>query len=331
MVKRAKRKNDERKWEDVLIRDFKKSDLENFLEVANESFAEEFEIMGFDPDYIRKIADQMFSLLGKILFAFLKLLRKEPFRFFVAETDGRIVGTTLVDRRGKIGYIAAVMVHPDYRKKGIATKLMKSSLNYLRKKKLSRAILHVLPTNTPAKGLYHKLGFKKFENTVHLVAEIDSIKKQQNVKEVLIKNFEKRDTEAVYDLIKCSEDPTHLEIFDFRKKDLGIPLIKRILHFSTDKKIVAVQNETIIGYAEASYTTAKEAGRIRNIQIHPDMKSKEIEDLLIYAGVDHIKKVGTNKIIATTLSTKQELIEKMKQLGFKKSLEMEGMVLEFKD
>jgi ribosomal protein S18 acetylase RimI-like enzyme len=315
--------------EGVLIRDFRKSDIEDLLEVAEKSFAEEFEISGFDPDHIRKMADKAFSFWGKILLGFLKLLGKEPFKLFVAEADGRVVGTTLVNIKGKIGYIAAVMVHPIYRRKGIATKLMESGLNYVQKKRLSRAILHVVSKNTPAKGLYHKLGFKKFENIVHLVANIDSLRKPQNVKGVLVRNFKKEDTEAVYDLIKRSEDPTHLEMFDFKKKDLEVPFIKRLVRFSADKKVIAVKDGRIIGYAEASCTTAEEAGRIRNVQVHPDMRSKGIEDMLIYAGVNHIKKVGTNKVMVTALSKRQRLIERMEQLGFTKSLEMEGMVLEF--
>jgi ribosomal protein S18 acetylase RimI-like enzyme len=255
-------------------------------------------------------------------------LGKEPFKLFVAEADGRVVGTTMVNMRGKIGYVAAVMVHPIYRRKGIATKLVKSALNYIQKKRLSRAILHVASKNTPAKSLYRKLGFEKFENTVYLVAEIDSFRKPQNVKGVLIRNFEKKDIEAVYNLIKSSEDPTHLKVFDFKRKDLETPLIKRIVRFSTDKKIVAIKNNKIVGYAEASYTTAKEAGYIRNIQVYPDMRAKGIEEMLISAGVDHIREVGTDKVIAVTLSKRLKLIEKMKQLGFAKYLEMEAMIFE---
>jgi|GEM_PF-1223280 len=317
--------------EDVLIRDFKKSDLDNLLEVAKKSFAKEFEISGFDPDHIREMVNKMFSFWGKIILGFLKLMGKEPFKLFVAEADGKLVGTTMVNIKGKIGYIVAVMVHPIYRRKGIATKLMKNALNYTQKKKLSRAILDVVSTNIPAKGLYRKLGFEKFESVVHLVANINSLQRPQNVEDVQIRNFEKKDMEAVYDLIKRSEDPTHLKVFDFKKKDLEFPLIKRITRFTTDKKTVAAKNDRIVGYTEASYTTAEEAGRIRNIQLHPNMRSKGIEDILIYAGVDHIKNGGASRIIATALSTRQELVEKMKQLGFKKSLEMEGMVLEFKD
>ncbi len=317
--------------EDVLIRDFKKADLDDLLEVANMSFSEEFEVIGFDPDHIRKMTDKMFSFWGRIFLGLLKLMGKEPFKLFVAEADGKLVGTTMVNTRGKAGYIAAVMVHPAYRTKGIATRLMKSALKYTQKKRLRKAVLHVVPTNIPAKGLYHKLGFEKFENVVDLVANIDSLKRPQIAKNVRVRNFERKDRETVYDLIKRSEDPKHLKVWDFKKKDLETSLVKRIIRPATEKKIVAAKNDWIVGYAEAIYTTAEEAGRIRNIQIHPSMPSKGIEEMLIFAGVNHIKNVGANRIIATTLSTKQELMEKMKQLGFKKGLEMEGMVLEFGD
>lgn len=314
-------------WEDVLIRDFKRSDLDSLLEVANESFAEEFEISGFDPDRIREVVHRMFGALGKIISAFLRLFGKTPFKLLVAEVDGRVVASTMVNVREKVGYISTVMVHPLYRRRGIATELMKSALNYIRKKRLSRVVLHVLSTNSSAKTLYHKLGFRKFEGLVYLVADIDSLRKPENVQGIQLKDFHKKDTDAVYELIIRSEDPTHLGVFDFKKKDLKMPLINRLAHFSTDKKIVAKKLDEIVGYIHASYTTAKENGRITNIQVHPEMRLKGIEEMLIYASVNDIKKVGTNKVVATTLLERRELIEKMRELGFKKHLEIDAMVL----
>ena len=314
--------------EDVLIRDFKKSDLDDVLEVGNKSFAQEIEIGGFDPNHARRMADQAFGVLGRIFFGFLRLLGKDPFKFFVAEVGGKVVGTAMLNTKGNMGYISIVMVHPVYRRKGIATRLMKTAINHIRKKKLSRAILHVVSTNAPAEGLYYELGFKKFEDTVYLVADIDSLRKPDNVEGIQIRNFKKKDIAAVYNLIKCSEDPTHLKVFDFKKKDLKTPLIQHVFHFSTDEEIVAVKDGEIVGYTEASYTTAKETGHIRNVQVHPEMRSEGIEKMLISVGVGYIRKVGTNKVMATTLSTRQKLIENMKQLGFEKYLEMEAMVLQ---
>jgi len=314
--------------DDVLVRDFRKSDLNDILEVLGLSFSEELEVSGFDPDQAKKMVDQMFGIIGRVFLGFSKLFGKEPIKFLVAEVNQRLVGTTIVNNRGKVGYISTVMVHPNYRRKGIARKLMKNALDYIQKKKMKRAVLHVVSTNVPAKNLYTELGFREFEKTAHLVANIDHFPQAENVQGVQIRNFQKNDTDAVYELIKASEDPKNLEIFDFNKKDLKTPFVQRMFHFSTESKIVALHGSTVIGYAQAICTTPNEAGRIRNIQVCPEMRSKGIEEMLINAAVNEIKKAGTKKVTATASLERPELIAAMKRFGFKKHLEMEGMVLE---
>jgi ribosomal protein S18 acetylase RimI-like enzyme len=311
----------------VSIREFRKSDLDDMLEVLDLSFSEELVVSGFDPDRAKKMVDQMFGIIGRIFLGFSKLFGKEPIKFLVAEVNQRLVGTAMVNSRGKVGYISNVMVHPTYRRKGIARKLMKNSLDYIQKKNLKRAVLHV-STNVPAKNLYTELGFREFEKTAHLVANMDHFPQAENVEGVQIRNFQKNDTDAVYELIKASEDPKHLEIFDFKKEDLKTPFVQRVFHFSTQSKIVALHGNSVIGYAQAICTTPNEAGRIRNIQVCPEMRSKGIEEMLINAAVNEIKKVGTKKVTATASLERPELIAAMKRFGFKKHLEMEGMVLE---
>jgi len=316
---------------DVLIRDFRKSDLNDVLDVASQSFAEEFEVTGFDPDHLREMVDRMFGILGKIFLGLFKLFGKEPMKVFVAEVDNRIVGTTIVNKRRKVGYISTVMVHPAYRRKGMATKLMKSALDYIQKKKMTRAVLHVVSTNTPARNLYTKLGFRKFEDITYMVGDINSLLAPKNTEKLQIRTFHKGDITEVYNLIKISENPQHLEIFDFNKNDLKTPLLKRIFHFSTEKKMVAIQNDRIVGYAQASYTTPKEAGHIGDIHVYPENRSSEIDMALVSAAIDQIRQCGTKRIRVTVSSMRQELMETLKNLGFKKHLEMEGMFLESKE
>ena len=314
--------------DDVLIREFCKSDLNDLLEVLGLSFSEELEVSGFDPDHAKKMVDQMFGIIGRVFLGFSKLFGKEPIKFLVAEVNRRLVGTAMVNRRGKVGYISTVMVHPTYRRKGIARKLMKNALNYIQNKNLKRAVLHVVSTNVPAKNLYTELGFREFEKTAHLVGNIDHFSQAENVEGVQIRNFQKKDTDAVYELMKASEDPKHLEIFDLKKEDLKTPFVQRVFHFSTESKIVAFHGDSVIGYAQAICTTPNEAGRVRNIQVCPEMRSKGIEEMLINAAINEIKKAGTKKVTATASLKRPELIAAMKRFGFKKHLEMEGMVLE---
>jgi len=314
--------------DDVLVRDFRKSDLHDLLNVAHLSFSEELEVTGFDPDHAKKMTDQMFGITGRIFLGLAKLFGKEPVKFLVAQVDNRVVGATMVTKRKKVGYISTVMVHPDYRRKGTARKLMKNALEHIQKKKMEKAVLHVVSTNVPAKSLYTKLGFKEFEKIMYLVRNVDSFSQPENVKGIQIRNFQKNDMDAVYELIKSSEDPKHLETFNFKKSDLKISFIQRVFHFSTENKIVALHDNRIVGYAQAIYTTPNEAGRIRNVQVNPDMRSIGIEEMLICSGINRIRKVGTKKVQGAASLKRPELIAAMKRLGFEKHLEMEGMVRE---
>ncbi|RLI14113.1 hypothetical protein DRO41_06305 [Candidatus Bathyarchaeota archaeon] len=316
-------------FKDMLIRDFCKSDLHDLLDVARLSFAPEFELTGFDVDRIKKLVNQAFGPIGRIFLGFSKIFGKERFKFFVAEVNSRVVGGTMVTKHGRIGYISTVMVHPAYRRKGIARRLMESALNYIHKRNMRRAVLHVVSTNVPAKNLYTKLGFKEFEKITYLVSDTDSLSELENIEGVQVRSFQKDDINAVYSLMKSSEDPKHLEILDFKKDDLKTPLITRVFHLFRESRMVALYHNKVIGYVQATYTTANEAGRIINIQVHPKMRGKGVEELLISSAINEIKKkIGVKKILGTASLKRPELIVAMERLGFKKHFELSGMFLE---
>jgi ribosomal-protein-alanine N-acetyltransferase len=313
----------------VLIRDFRKSDLKDLLGLFSTCFTEEFEISGFDPDHLTDMVNRTFGRTGTLILGLLRLFGKEPAKFLVAEAGGRVVGTTIINDRGKSGYISSVMVHPDYRRKGIATRLMTNALDYIRRRKKARAVLHVNSTNASAKSVYVKLGFKAFEHSAYFVRETNSMHVPENASGVKIREFQKDDLDQVYKLIEASEDPNSLRIFDFTKKDLKTPFLQRMFRFATQKKLVAVLGSRIVGYAEAAYTTPKEAGRIGSIHVNSEDRSAGVEKLLIEAASNEIAEGGVRRIRVMAPTTKQELIEAVKDLGFREVLVMDAMVAEF--
>jgi ribosomal protein S18 acetylase RimI-like enzyme len=310
------------------IREFRKEDFDDIIECSKVSFAEEFEIGGFDPEVWRKAANWRFSILGETLFSFLRLLDKEPMKLFVAEVNGRVVGTTMVTKRGNSGYISLVMVHSDFRRKGIATELVKTAIDYTRKRKLTRVILHVISTNNPAKSLYKKLGFEKFDDFYYLTVETDSFQIPEGATKIEVRDLQKSDLDQAYELIKTLRDPNWLKVYDFSKKDLKTPWLSRIFPMATMKKIVAAQNERIVGYASSSYTSAKEAGRITNVDVSPELVSQGVVEELIRISLNFVKSSGTKTVLVTVPLKKEELVKKLRALGFEKRLTMEGMVLE---
>ncbi len=86
-----------------------------------------------------------------------RLLEHEPAGCFVAEAEGQVVGTVTTTRYGnRLAWIGMMLVHPDYRRQGIATALMSRSLQYLQDHNVLCVKLDATPEGQP---VYQRLGF----------------------------------------------------------------------------------------------------------------------------------------------------------------------------
>ena len=82
-------------------------------------------------------------------------------RYLVAKIDNKVigfVGTWIVLDESHITNIA---VHPNYRKQGIASKLLEKFLNYCKSQGCVAYTLEVRSGNKAAKALYEKYNFKQ--------------------------------------------------------------------------------------------------------------------------------------------------------------------------
>jgi ribosomal protein S18 acetylase RimI-like enzyme len=93
---------------------------------------------------------------------------RDMFRGHVWEEDGRIVGLTLVQRRGAtdVWVVGTVAVRPGYRRRGIARQLVGASLDLIREYGGKKAFLGVIDGNLPAYTLYESLGFEHYGGDV---------------------------------------------------------------------------------------------------------------------------------------------------------------------
>ena len=86
-----------------------------------------------------------------------RLLALEPNGCFAAVKDGRLVGTTTTTTYGnELAWIGMVLVDPQERRQGIATRLMKVAIEYL-KDKVATVKLDATSLGLP---LYESLGFR---------------------------------------------------------------------------------------------------------------------------------------------------------------------------
>jgi GNAT superfamily N-acetyltransferase len=87
----------------------------------------------------------------------LRLLRLEPDGCFAAIQEGRLVGTTTTTTyENDLAWVGMVLVDPESRRQGIASKLMETALDYL-KDKVATVKLDATPAG---KLVYEKFGFE---------------------------------------------------------------------------------------------------------------------------------------------------------------------------
>ena len=87
-----------------------------------------------------------------------RLLRLAPRGCFAALIGGRVVATTTTTSYGReLAWIGMVLVEPEQRRRGIATRLMRAALDYLRDEGVRTVKLDATPAGRP---VYEALGFK---------------------------------------------------------------------------------------------------------------------------------------------------------------------------
>jgi predicted N-acetyltransferase YhbS len=104
-------------------------------------------------------ADRLRASLGwnQTIADWQRLLSLAPEGCFVAEQEGRIVGTcTSVTYGNALAWIGMMMVHPDHRGQGIGSALLQGCVDHLRRRSVRCIKLDATPMGRP---LYARIGF----------------------------------------------------------------------------------------------------------------------------------------------------------------------------
>jgi ribosomal-protein-alanine N-acetyltransferase len=82
-------------------------------------------------------------------------------RAWVAEIDGRIVGMIVAWMLVDEAHIATIATHPDFRRKGIASRLLIYTLQVMANEGAKTSVLEVRESNSAAQEMYRKFGFEE--------------------------------------------------------------------------------------------------------------------------------------------------------------------------
>jgi len=82
-------------------------------------------------------------------------------RCWVAEIDGKVVGIIVVWLIVEEAHVATIATHPDFRRQGIAKKLLSYALRELSYEGAQSSFLEVRASNVAAQEMYRKFGYEE--------------------------------------------------------------------------------------------------------------------------------------------------------------------------
>lgn len=96
-----------------------------------------------------------------------RFLDRNPDTCFVEVDVKKIVGVIMVGSDGRRGYIYHTAVHPDYRKRGIATRLVDTAIEALLALGIKKVALVVFGRNEAGNAFWEKQGFTTRNDIVY--------------------------------------------------------------------------------------------------------------------------------------------------------------------
>ena len=85
----------------------------------------------------------------------------------MAEKDSKIIGVIMVGNDGRRGYIYHTAVRPDYRRMGIAGKLVDKAMNELSALGINKAALVVFDRNSAGNAFWETQGFTVRDDLIY--------------------------------------------------------------------------------------------------------------------------------------------------------------------
>ena len=92
------------------------------------------------------------------------LIRRDPGSLLLAEVDGRAVGTLVVTWDGWRGHLYRLVVSPDVRRRGIASRLVHEAERRLRAAGAKKVTAIVVAEHDHAVGFWRAVGYEHDEN-----------------------------------------------------------------------------------------------------------------------------------------------------------------------
>jgi ribosomal protein S18 acetylase RimI-like enzyme len=90
-----------------------------------------------------------------------KYLERNPGMSFVALSSGKVVGVILAGHDGRRGYIHHLAVHPDFRRQGLASRLVNRCIEALQNSGIKKCHLFIFNRNHDGLSFWESIGWER--------------------------------------------------------------------------------------------------------------------------------------------------------------------------
>jgi len=317
-----------------------KEDVEKVSKLLEMVFEEELESKGME---VKAIFDEYKSIFPflKIMGIFNKNYKHTLDGFVIENSKNEIIASVTIGYGIYHWEIAMVATHPNYRRKGLARKLVTKAIDHAKELGAKLCVLEVKDINEPAYNLYKSLGFVHFDSISRYKLEPTNLSKIIPIE--IPEGFEMRELERNkktreerYQLDLKSTPQETQEFHPVSRKRYHKPLLIRIIRpfvklfikMKVDRWIVYYDNILV---SSLHVVLAHKEGSLHRIEIMLDPEYRTIlsQPLLNYA-LNFVKEnsaLQANTIVELRTSDEKlktaceeygfELIEKMHLLGLK--------------
>jgi ribosomal protein S18 acetylase RimI-like enzyme len=258
---------------------------------------------------------------------------------FIDEEEGRPAGLInyMRQRNAPEWYIGNVTVLPAYRRRGIARRLVKATLDELRNRTAEAAFLEVVVGNDPAFNLYKEMGFEEFtQSSEYQLRKESFILPKQLPPGCQLKPLSRFDWKTRFAFAK-RVTPAHITRYEpVTEARFRVPWIlplfgglfasaggthnERFAIYEAGGKVVAI--------GQYSYRTREGGTNFTNVSIDPD--HPELAGFVLHHVFSEIQKASPGHRIEISFEDwESALLQYAKEMGCEKRFGMHRMGLRF--
>ncbi len=299
--------------EELTIRSINiKKDFEKLIPFYDTIFEKELSSKGTS---IRTLLEKMRSMAS--IFSFLGLFNKNLKHLsdgFIIEDGDNIAATIMVGYTFNFWEISMVATNPEYRRRGLARKLVNLAIEHARKNGAEMCVLEVLDENTPAYDLYKDVGFVHFDTSHKLIMDpIIELKEEEELPEGYILKNMVRDKRTNQDRLELDIRSTSQPSQEF------LPIDRKVYFKPFLVKLIRPLAMKMMGLNIKHWLVYEDELLVASVFLNLTNSEKEVHNLEILADPEH-----ENQILLPLLNKVSNYVAKNDTFGVKIASEIKS-------